>query len=162
MINAEAQSFGASPRSPAAAAAELAALQSEVAELARSFGGSLPPELRSASQWGSVVDGIVRSVVETESLPAEQVAAVGAKLLMRGMPDLECPLHLQCPITMCLLEDPVAAPSGHSYSRAAIVEYIRRYGRCPMTRARLTVDSLIPNRALNDAVHHHQELFNLQ
>ena len=66
---------------------------------------------------------------------------------------------LLCPITLTLFDDPVMAPSGHSYSRAAIVKYINMYHRCPMTRMALDVSMLVKNRCLADAVTNHKIFF---
>lgn len=43
---------------------------------------------------------------------------------------------LQCPITLCVPNDPVITPSGRMFSRQALDEYARNIGfyRCPVTR----------------------------
>ena len=62
------------------------------------------------------------------------------------------PDHLLCKITFDLLQDPVTAPSGYSYERTAIEEWIEADGRDPLTRTPLTIDKLYPNRALREAI----------
>jgi hypothetical protein len=57
-----------------------------------------------------------------------------------------------CPLTLDWLEDPVVTPEGHTYSRHAIEEAIRRNGRDPLTRTPLTADDLVPNRLAADCV----------
>ena len=57
----------------------------------------------------------------------QTLALIGTELLLEQHPGMEEPLHLTCPITLTLFDDPVMAPSGHSYTRAAIVKYINMY-----------------------------------
>jgi serine/threonine protein kinase len=59
---------------------------------------------------------------------------------------------LQCPITMELFRDPVLAQDGHTYERQAIEEWIGRNGTSPMTRQPLSIEHLIPNRAIQQVV----------
>ena len=62
------------------------------------------------------------------------------------------PDHLICPITLDLIQDPVIAPSGYTYERADIMDWIAMHNRDPMTRDPLTADQLYPNRALRQAI----------
>lgn len=76
-----------------------------------------------------------------------------------GMPDLAAgddviagdvaevpPPELVCPITGCVFRDPVTLPSGHTYERAAIVEWFARGGTtCPLTRQAVDPAQLAPN-----------------
>jgi hypothetical protein len=62
------------------------------------------------------------------------------------------PDYLLCNISFDLLVDPVTTKSGYTYSRANIERQIRLRGTDPFTRERLTVEDLIPNRSLADAV----------
>lgn len=67
------------------------------------------------------------------------------------------PEHLCCPISWCLFEDPVITPHGISFSRQFIQDHLRLNGDlCPMTRKPLTIDQLIPNYALRDAVEYYE------
>ena len=59
---------------------------------------------------------------------------------------------LICPITQCIMTDPVKAPDGHSYERAAIIEALRRNGLSPMTRQRMRVDQLVPDYTLKSII----------
>jgi hypothetical protein len=69
-----------------------------------------------------------------------------------------------CPITLDLMTDPVLAPSGHSFDRAAIDEYLRlRVERGlaledPVTRERIHQSDLVLNRALKQAIDEWVEL----
>jgi hypothetical protein len=104
------------------------------------------------------IEVFVKSLEKTANVTATS-AKFGAKLLLGRFPDMEEPLHLTCPITLQLFEDPVITPSGHSYSKLAIKKYINMYNRCPMTREPLNDSMLIPNRCLADAVLNHKLLF---
>ena len=59
---------------------------------------------------------------------------------------------LICPITQCIMTDPVKAPDGHSYERAAIIEALGRNGLSPMTRQRMRVDQLVPDYTLKSII----------
>lgn len=50
-----------------------------------------------------------------------------------------------CPITMELMTDPVIAMDGHSYERAAIVQWLQTNKRSPMTNEPLRSKVVLPN-----------------
>ncbi len=50
-----------------------------------------------------------------------------------------------CPITREIMDDPVVTPSMQRYERAAIEDWIRRNGTCPLTKERLRIDQLKPD-----------------
>ncbi|KAK2426094.1 E3 ubiquitin-protein ligase CHIP [Trifolium repens] len=66
------------------------------------------------------------------------------------------PHYLQCPFSRELFRDPVIAPSGASYERRAILDYIRKAapGKAidPSTRLPLRECQLYNNLALREAV----------
>jgi hypothetical protein len=62
------------------------------------------------------------------------------------------PEHLTCMLTATLFEDPVIAPSGHTFEKWALLEWLERNPTDPMTREPLTKDQLYPNRAVLEAV----------
>ncbi|CAL5227072.1 g9976 [Coccomyxa viridis] len=66
--------------------------------------------------------------------------------------DLEPPIHLICPLTKALFEDPVVAADGITYSRAAIEEWFRGHDTSPTTRARLESKILYPRNQKHLAV----------
>jgi len=66
------------------------------------------------------------------------------------------PSQFMCPITLDWYHDPVVAPSGHSYSRAAILGHLQTSANDPLTRDSLDVNQLYANRALADATHHYR------
>ena len=55
---------------------------------------------------------------------------------------------LLCPITLELFRDPVVAEDGHTYEREAIVEWIKKNGRSPLTDQSLSLERLYPNHAM--------------
>jgi hypothetical protein len=62
-----------------------------------------------------------------------------------------------CPITHELMSDPVIAGDGHTYERAAIVNWLQRNDRSPVTNERLSSRALIPNFTIKQAVHEYCE-----
>jgi Mg-chelatase subunit ChlD len=65
----------------------------------------------------------------------------------------EVPPAFICAITTEVMEDPVTDRDGHSYERSAIAKWVAEHGTSPITRNAMTVDDLVPNRALHDAIH---------
>ena len=64
---------------------------------------------------------------------------------------------LICPITLELFRDPVLAQDGHTYERQAIVEWIEKNGRSPITDQPLSLEHLYPNYAIKKAVDHFEK-----
>lgn len=62
--------------------------------------------------------------------------------------DPPLPRGLYCPITLGLMHRPVIDPQGYTYEKVAIVNWIRVNGDSPVTRKKLQVQDLVPNRAL--------------
>ena len=59
---------------------------------------------------------------------------------------------LLCPITRCVMIDPVKAPDGHSYERSAIEQAIRTNGRSPITRQPLRIEDLVTDYTLKSVI----------
>ena len=53
-----------------------------------------------------------------------------------------------CPITFEVMREPVIDHEGNTYEKSAILEWIQRDHRSPITRNPLSAEQLIPNRAL--------------
>lgn len=63
------------------------------------------------------------------------------------------PDYLCCKITLDILRDPVITPSGVTYERVAILEYLQKDGCLdPLTRKPLDPSQLVPNLAMKEAV----------
>jgi hypothetical protein len=60
-----------------------------------------------------------------------------------------------CPITSCLMSDPVIAADGFTYERTAVERWIAQSSRSPMTGAPLTTTTLVPNHALRSQISAH-------
>jgi hypothetical protein len=60
------------------------------------------------------------------------------------------PPEFMCPITLDLMQDPVAAPTGITYDRAAIESWLLAGGQraCPVTHGELRAGDLVPNHTL--------------
>lgn len=55
---------------------------------------------------------------------------------------------ITCPITQCVMRDPVQGCDGHTYERSAIMSALAIKQESPMTRQRMTINDLKPNVAL--------------
>jgi len=62
------------------------------------------------------------------------------------------PNSFYCPITSQLLKDPVLDPEGNTYEKEAIIHWLEKHGTSPITKNSLQVNSLVPNRALKEAM----------
>lgn len=74
------------------------------------------------------------------------------------------PLDPECfcdPITYKVMDDPVMTPHGTSYERDTIVRIINEQGTDPFTRESLSIDQLVPNRQLADAIRFYKDHFML-
>lgn len=60
--------------------------------------------------------------------------------------------HLICPISHRVMDYPVISPSGHTYDRSSIVEWLSRRPVDPLSLTLLAVSSLYPNRALQNEI----------
>lgn len=81
--------------------------------------------------------------------PAKNAVAAAAAALLR---DAEIPAAFLCPITCDVMVDPHFAADGHTYERAAILEWLQNHQTSPMTGATLDTVELIPNRTLKAQV----------
>lgn len=59
---------------------------------------------------------------------------------------------MNCPITLCPMQDPVKAPDGHTYERSAIVRAIEASGMSPLTREPMRVDQLVTDFTLKKLI----------
>ena len=62
------------------------------------------------------------------------------------------PQDFYCPITGCLLVDPVVDPEGHSYERESIIQWLNTKNFSPMTRKPLLISDLKPNLNLKNGI----------
>lgn len=65
---------------------------------------------------------------------------------------------MTCPIRQEIMTDPVIDSDGHSYEREAILQWLSRDTRSPITRKPLSRDELIPNRALKAVIHQYIQM----
>ncbi|MCO5614388.1 hypothetical protein L7F22_068668 [Adiantum nelumboides] len=85
----------------------------------------------------------------------------------RGVHVWEVPSSFFCPITKDIMREPVMLEQGHTYEKAAILEWFQRgYRTCPDTGKELESLELIPNVTLQEAMDeyftkmHTQQLLN--
>jgi hypothetical protein len=66
------------------------------------------------------------------------------------------PYYLMCPISLDLMTDPVISPSGISYDRDNIEEWLLTNNTEPITMIALSVEQLYPNRSLRDTIEYYR------
>jgi hypothetical protein len=59
--------------------------------------------------------------------------------------------HLECPLTLDLMHDPVMTPYGHTFEREAILAHLANSQTCPLTQEPLSESNLTANRAVQQA-----------
>lgn len=62
--------------------------------------------------------------------------------------NVDVPEQLLCPITGCAMQDPVVAADGHTYERAAILQWFATSDKSPLTGARMPTTQVFPNITL--------------
>jgi hypothetical protein len=61
--------------------------------------------------------------------------------------------YFECPLCINILKDPVLFPKGgHTFCRSCVTESLVTSETCPTCRERLTIDSLISNRLINNMI----------
>lgn len=69
---------------------------------------------------------------------------------------LPVPDEFCCPITCDFLADAVITPSGYTYSRAPLLEFLSKTPRDPITQQPLNASQLIPNRAAQECADYYR------
>ena len=72
--------------------------------------------------------------------------------LVRQQPENTIPQAFLCSITHEVMQEPVMDREGHTFERSAIGSWLQGHDTCPISRHRLELADLIPNRALLDAI----------
>jgi hypothetical protein len=67
------------------------------------------------------------------------------------------PEHFACPISLDWLVKPVITPSGITYSRGELEEWLKHNPTDPVSRSALRITDAVPNLALETAVHYHRK-----
>lgn len=57
-----------------------------------------------------------------------------------------------CPITYCIMSDPVIGIDGHTYEKSAIELWLSTSNKSPLTKQLMTVRDLVPNIALRNTI----------
>ncbi|KAK9859872.1 hypothetical protein WJX84_008827 [Apatococcus fuscideae] len=81
------------------------------------------------------------------AIEADTYKGAGQSSTPRGTPSA-----LICPLTQELFQEPVIAADGFTYSRAAIVSWMKSHNTSPMTNATMPHDGLVSNRAIRKAL----------
>lgn len=102
----------------------------------------------------SVLDKLKASRPEYPSCYWRRLGTRCANIIYRVQSSEAAPIvphAFMCPLSLDWFTDPVVAPSGHTYERGEIIEWIQRRGSDPLTRQPLIVSQLYPNTALLEA-----------
>ena len=70
------------------------------------------------------------------------------------MEDRAPPTRFVCPLTLCVMEDPVMTRSGLSFERSAILQWLSQNSTCPVTRLPMLPSMLAPNVSLGSHIRH--------
>lgn len=65
---------------------------------------------------------------------------------------MSIPHSFICPITMEVMKDPWMDSDGNSYEKEAIFKWVQSHGISPITRNRILLSQLVPNRALKELI----------
>ena len=84
--------------------------------------------------------------------PPTAAAASAAARDAGAAAERDLPPGFICPISQEIMIDPMITPSGRSFERALIEDWVRQSGTDPLTRQALRLDQLIPNRDLKEAI----------
>mmetsp|Transcript_21922 Transcript_21922/g.35275 ORF Transcript_21922/g.35275 Transcript_21922/m.35275 type:complete len:232 (+) Transcript_21922:130-825(+) len=61
----------------------------------------------------------------------------------------DIPEEFLCPISLCVMKDPVVSKNGQNYDRDAILQWLQSGNTtCPLTRQALSLGNLVPNHKL--------------
>ncbi len=72
----------------------------------------------------------------------------------------EIPKDFICPISLCIMRNPVISIYGHSYEKSKIVKWVKKNYKCPLTSKPLYVFQLIPNISLKNIINNYLETKN--
>ena len=64
----------------------------------------------------------------------------------------DIPEEFKCPITLCIMKDPVIMPDGQTYEREAIANHLKTSPLSPITRKPLNMKDATPNYALKSMI----------
>ena len=86
-------------------------------------------------------------------------ASINATIKKRKKADaVDYPDEFICPISLCVMKDPVIGNDSITYERASIEKWLEDHGTSPHTRQPMDVSCLKPNRALLSSIKSYSEL----
>ena len=114
----------------------------EVTKITKFDTGPPGMTVRTAGKLTNTRRGDMRVASAIASLPIPATVPQ-SNVVAKRMPE-----EFECPITMEVMVDPVMAGDGHTYERAAIVEWLEGNLTSPKTNEKLESKMVIPNHAL--------------
>jgi hypothetical protein len=94
----------------------------------------------------------IRYALRCLSLLAARTAAIDGACARAAARGDAPPAELVCPITLCVMRDPVVAADGHAYERAAISEWLSRRRSSPLSNCAMPSLRLSPHAALRRSI----------
>lgn len=67
----------------------------------------------------------------------------------------------ECPITCMQINEPVITPDGNTYEKYAIEQWLLTHDTDPLSRNKLTVEQLIPNRMLGTLINNFNNILSI-
>ena len=64
----------------------------------------------------------------------------------------EVPREFLCPITLCIMKDPVILPDGQTYEREAITKHLKNNPLSPITKRPINIKDAIPNYSIKSMI----------
>ena len=107
-----------------------------------------------------LLNGINNNIIieETESIPEPLIETKPEinnenKTLSKQMIDI-----LSCPISCNIMENPVITPDGNTFDKKYLLKWVNKNKNCPLTRQKLDISSLIPNKAIKICIDYYRKL----
>lgn len=98
------------------------------------------------------IDQTMQYVCQAASSSSLSSTAVEAEHRQEQTVEQTLPQSFFCPLTMNVMVEPVIDYEGNTYERNAILTWLKDHDTSPVTRNPLTINNLIPNRAIRDAI----------
>lgn len=125
---------------------QIRSLQAKNEEMVASYEECIALAQTRAEQWIAEKETVVSDARRTMHVLREEYHQTASAPPHRGPCTSNPPVHLCCPITLQLMDDPVVASDGHTYERSAIEVILRRRNpRSPMTNDPFVSTMVFPN-----------------
>ena len=101
-------------------------------------------------------------LMDSQALPASSSHQTDPPSILEdcalASPSVDYPEEFLCPISLCVMTDPVIAQDTITYERSSIEKWLKAHGTSPHTRETMDVARLTPNRALLASIQSYRKL----